>query len=111
MKNYTAHIEPCHFCGCTLFNSRDKASEFVKVSPSSPDGCLHVGINGDGFYWVRCGNCYAQGPHYAGEGRKKLNRGPVYPDKDRDKTALAIIQAIDAWNLHEPPQQTIWECE
>ena len=107
-KMPSVNIEPCPFCNHAHFNAKDYAGEFVTVEPHDVDGALHVSINWTGYYWVECGNCYAKGPHYAGRGRNKLNKGPVNPGRDHAKTAQAIIAAIEAWNLRERPEPDLF---
>ena len=111
MGEMTIHIEPCPFCGASEFGSNRHASEFVHVEPRSPDGALSVSMNYTGYFWVECCNCYAKGPHYGGVGRKQLNKGPAGIGRDKAKTAEAIVRAIEAWNLHERPQPTLWEVD
>lgn len=98
------HIEPCPFCGSAAFGSRRIASDYVDVVPKAVDGALSVCMDGNGYYWVECSNCYAKGPHFGGESRSRVTRGPVRHTADSGRTAMATVAAIEAWNLRQPPQ-------
>lgn len=94
-------IEPCPFCGARDGLSTSVYADYVTLENQSPDGALHVNMDGFGWYWVMCSNCHAQGPKYHGGFWAIGNTGPRNYHRDRDKTAKAIVTAVEAWNQRD----------
>lgn len=96
-------IRPCPFCGANEARLDHISQNYTIINPRSPEGDLTVNMDGFGWYWVCCGNCYATGPKYHGETYKTGNTGPKSLGRDKAKTAKAIETAVDSWNA-----RTLW---
>lgn len=103
------HIEPCPFCGMREAAYDAICQEFIAIEPKSLEGALRVNMDGFGWYWVYCGQCGSQGPKYHGGYWSNGNTGPKNLHRDKDKTAKAIVTAVQAWNERATP--TLFDME
>ena len=76
----SARVMPCPFCGGSGLRAVPYELNSYDHPPLEVDGALTVSITGDGWYAVRCGDCYAMGP------RVKATR------------AKGVSKAVEAWN-------------
>lgn len=99
----SVHIEPCPFCGMAEADHDAFCQRFIAVEPRSVEGALRVNMDGFGWYWAMCGECHAQGPKYHGDTYATGNTGPKNMGRDKDKTARAIVTAVESWNRRAEP--------
>lgn len=103
-------INPWPFCGASSADPDAICQEYATIEPKAVGGALRVNMDGFGWYWVMCGNCMAQGPKY--HGGTNFDRGNTGPKNFRrcpEKTAKAIIIAVEAWNRRTAP--TLFDME
>lgn len=85
MTGGAAQPLPCPFCGGAGLRHVPRELDGGERPALDLDGALFVSVTGDGWYAVRCSDCYAMGPR-------------VHATR-----ASGCAKAIEAWN-----GRTIW---
>ena len=102
------HIEPCPWCGASEASANATCQTFMHIEPRAIEGELTVNMDGFGWYWVICDKCHAEGPKYHGKMFRSGNTGPKNFNRDKDKTAIAIKTAVEAWNVRAREQMELF---